>query len=210
MQKPFILVLEGLDFSGKSSQATALKNKFMAEGTPIELLRDPGGTKFGEQIRAIVKNGEYPLCVNAQFLAFMAARAELAAYVTAQFEKGTSIILDRWWPSTFAYQGAQGIAGNDIVSLARRYTPLPRACYIYLDVGPEVTAIRKRLVTSDRSEGITKDRYETEDDTFRKTLRARYDALVFEQYLARVDANGDFETVQAAILAALEVPRNWY
>ncbi len=101
---PFI-VFEGLDGSGKSTQARALYRRLKRRGYPVLSTREPGGTPLGEVLRRWLK-GRRPLSAVSELSLFVAARAQLVReVVTPALEAGTTVIADRYAASTVAYQG---------------------------------------------------------------------------------------------------------
>lgn len=94
--------LEGIDRSGKSTQAAMLAE---ALGPETLLVREPGGTPVGERIRELIKDPEVSMRVGTEVLLFMAARAELAASVIDEAKDECDIVCDRYIDSTAAYQG---------------------------------------------------------------------------------------------------------
>ena len=101
------IVLEGGDGTGKSTQAASLSERLLRAGHSIILLREPGGTPVGDQIRRILKGERGPgLSPMAELLLFSAARTELVAHaLKPALGSGHTVICDRYTPSTIAYQG---------------------------------------------------------------------------------------------------------
>ncbi len=101
------ITFEGLDFSGKSTQATILVEKLKRTHAVVHLLREPGGTGISERIRDILldkKNLE--MNDSAELLLFSAARAQLVKEVIVPALGREEIVLcDRYHDSTTAYQG---------------------------------------------------------------------------------------------------------
>lgn len=108
-----IIVLEGLDRSGKSTQIAKIKDRLVYEKKKVFVFREPGATQIGEIIRnEIIKKHELKPNAFTQLFLFAAARAELSGYLLSKFtidqlyDPDTYILLDRWKASTYAYQGA--------------------------------------------------------------------------------------------------------
>lgn len=104
-----LIVLEGIDGAGKSTQVTRLKAYLNKIGIPTTSHREPGGTDLGESVRDILlgfNHQEIKLGSEAEFLLFASARAELIRLVVKPERKsGNTVILDRFSASTVAYQG---------------------------------------------------------------------------------------------------------
>lgn len=101
------ITFEGPDGSGKTTQIQALYDDLVAEGYPVLLVREPGGTDIGDQVRAVlhdVKNVE--MLPNAEVLLYSASRAQLVGQVIRPaLEAGKVVLCDRYAESTMAYQG---------------------------------------------------------------------------------------------------------
>ncbi len=108
MKRGAFIVLEGLDGCGKSTQAEALVERLEAAGHKVVHTREPGGTKVGERIRALLLDralGEIdPRC---EVFLYQAARAQIAAEVIRPaLEAGQMVVCERWHYATTAYQTA--------------------------------------------------------------------------------------------------------
>ncbi len=101
-----LITFEGIDGSGKSTQAKILYERLLEEHHDCELFREPGGTPLGEQVRVILLNQPEKIGIIAELLLFSAARAELVRLVIEpMLERGCIVLLDRFTDSTTAYQG---------------------------------------------------------------------------------------------------------
>ena len=107
------ITLEGIDRSGKSTQAKLLAAEL---GPETLLLREPGGTKLGERVRELVKDPALDVDPMAELLLFCAARAELVAEVIRPaLDDGRTVVCDRFSDSSVAYQGHARGLGDEIV-----------------------------------------------------------------------------------------------
>lgn len=217
-----IIILEGLDYSGKTSQAGRLKLHFEGAGEEVWSARDPGSTKLSEELRRLVKDGNTPMTPRTQFLLFSAARSDLAEEIMRQHAAGKRVLMDRWWPSTYAYQGAQGIPDSDIIDMQARWSPLPAPLIIYLDVPVDVLAARKAaaIAAFDAANGThsdaANDRFDSAKTDFKELLRTRYRALCVDPNIRQrlgtfpkpvvhlLAANGSPDTVFWSILSLIE------
>ncbi|HEY8748931.1 MAG TPA: dTMP kinase, partial [Tepidisphaeraceae bacterium] len=100
------IVLDGTEGCGKSTQARLLEQKLTALGRPVLLVRDPGTTPIGEQIRAILLDPAHAeMSMRCEMLLYMSARAQMMAEVLQPaLDKGMIVISDRFVSSTLAYQ----------------------------------------------------------------------------------------------------------
>lgn len=104
-----LITLEGIDGCGKTTQSCLLQARLEGEAIPHLLIREPGGTPIGEQIRLLLLQKEHSLINNTELLLYLAARAELVSTVIRPvLEKGRVVICDRYFDSTIAYQGYGG------------------------------------------------------------------------------------------------------
>jgi dTMP kinase len=110
MIPPLFLALEGIDGSGKSTQARMLADWLRESGYPVTECRDPGGTELGTHIRELLLNqADVPMSVRSEMLLFMASRAELVEQVIKPARaRGEMIISDRFLLSNIVYQGHAG------------------------------------------------------------------------------------------------------
>ena len=112
------MTFEGVDGSGKSTQAELLRDALAAEGREVVLTREPGGTELGERARELVLNGP-TMTPWAETALCAAARAELVARVILPaLGRGADVISDRYVDSSLAYQGiARGIGIEHVLEL---------------------------------------------------------------------------------------------
>ncbi|NND71017.1 MAG: dTMP kinase [Rhodothermales bacterium] len=107
MKSSLLISFEGIDGSGKSTQAILLKQKLEASGFHVLMCREPGGTPVSEGVRNLLLDPSLEIGPFAELLLFSAARAELVrTVIQPALAEGTIVILDRFYDSTVAYQGA--------------------------------------------------------------------------------------------------------
>ncbi len=109
------VTFEGVDGSGKSTQARLLAEHLRGLGHEVVATREPGGTELGEQIRELVLNGPM-MAPWAEAALFAAARAAHAAeLIRPALERGADVVCDRFLDSSLAYQGVARRLGLDAV-----------------------------------------------------------------------------------------------
>jgi len=116
------IVLDGPDGSGKSTQIQLLRATLEEQGVEVVTLRDPGGTKIGEQIRRILlDNDNTEMSVRCEALLYMASRAQLySQHIKPALEQSKCVLCDRWISSTYAYQVVAGkMDAEDLIKLAQ-------------------------------------------------------------------------------------------
>lgn len=137
------IVLEGGEGAGKSTLAAALATRLEAAGREVVTIREPGGTRAGEQVRLLLHERLAPW---AEVFAFLTARAQLVAEVIRPaLARGATVICDRFEASTFAYQGYGRGMPLQALETANRYATggTSPSITIYLDIDPETGLARK-------------------------------------------------------------------
>jgi dTMP kinase len=146
------IAFEGLDGSGKSTQVRRLVESLESAGVDTLAVREPGGTPAGEDIRNIMFGDEAkPLEPMTWAFLMNAARAQLVATVIRPaLADGKSVVADRYYFSTLAYQSGGDELPEDLVSKLCRIATvdLEPQVVIFLDLPPEEVAFRKRRLVS--------------------------------------------------------------
>lgn len=111
-----LIVFEGAEGAGKTTQIRLLAERLRAAGVSCLVFREPGGTPLGDAIRNILLDPQREITAATESLLFMASRAELISReVRPALERGTVVILDRFFLSTYAYQIAgRGLPEADV------------------------------------------------------------------------------------------------
>jgi len=119
-----LIVLEGPEGAGKSTQLRLLTEWLEARGREVVAVREPGGTVLGDEIRRILLDPGSDIVASAEALLFMASRAQLVERVLRPaLDKGSIVVIDRFFLSTYAYQGAgRGIRDTELVTANRMAT----------------------------------------------------------------------------------------
>jgi dTMP kinase len=100
------ITFEGIDGSGKSTQIKRLQEHLLKENNQVEIFRDPGGPKVSERIRELLLSPDNDIDPTTELFLFSASRSQLMVEkVLPILEKGHTVILDRFYDSTTAYQG---------------------------------------------------------------------------------------------------------
>ena len=163
------ITFEGVDGSGKSTQAELLRDTLAAEGREVVLTREPGGTEIGERVRELVLDGP-AMTPWAEAALFAAARAELVeTVIRPALLRGALVISDRYIDSSLAYQGiARGVGVEHVLELNLHAVQglLPDRTVLLL-VEPELAARR----------AVLKDRLEREGAAFHERVAAAYREL---------------------------------
>ena len=184
--------LEGIDGSGKSTQAQLLAEALRPETL---LVREPGGTAAAEQIRDLLADGAIDLDPQAELMLFCAARADLIKQVIRPaLEAGRDVVSDRFADSTVAYQGAARGLG---VELVERFSDAATG-----GLAPDLTLLIRidAEVAAERSGG--EDRFEAAGLEFQRQVAAAYDEIAArdDARVVTVDGTGSVEEVHARVM----------
>ena len=188
------ITFEGLDFSGKSTQANLLVERLKKAKHVVRFLREPGGTKISERIREILLDRSHlEMTEAAELLLFSASRTQLVAEVIVPaLQRGEIVVCDRYYDSTTAYQGyGRGFnleAVRHINKIATAGTDPDLT--ILVDIPVEEIERRKAAagMTFDRMESAGREFYERVRKGYLDIARNEPDRLVLVDGLASIDA----------------------
>lgn len=195
------ITLEGVDGSGKSTQASLLVERLREQRREVVALREPGGTPISEKIRALLLDPENAeMADECELLLYEASRAQLVREVIEPaLLRGAIVVCDRFYDSTHAYQhGGRGLS-DALVSRANELgcCGLSPDVTLVLDIDPAAALARATAQGADR--------LEAEGLAFQQRVRKDYLALA-KADPARVrviDAAGEPALVAGRIDAAL-------
>ncbi|MEA2096181.1 MAG: dTMP kinase [Candidatus Cloacimonadota bacterium] len=150
------ITFEGIEGCGKSTQARMLKEFLIKAGKRVFLTREPGGPKIAEDIREMllsVNNKE--MLPQTEVLLYMASRSQhTGEWIIPALEKGKIVISDRYYDSTFAYQGAARKIDGKLIDTIRRYATfglVPDITFL-VDLSEEIGLSRILSKNADRLE----------------------------------------------------------
>jgi dTMP kinase len=192
---------EGLDGSGKSTQAGLLRKLLEAVDEVVVATREPGGTELGERIRELLLHGSQ-VTPWAEALLYAAARAELVEQVIVPaLERGATVVCDRYLDSSVAYQGGGRGLGIERVlelNLAAVGGLLPDRTFLLL---LDPAQLRERV-------GSTSDRIEQEGLDFHARVDAAYRELAerFPERIVTLDASLPPGQLAEEVYGALRAP----
>ncbi|HUT63490.1 MAG TPA: dTMP kinase [Anaerolineae bacterium] len=194
--KGMFISFEGIDGSGKTTQAERLHRRFVAHGHTVHLLREPGGTHVGECIRLILLDKNHTdMSFLTELFLYLAARAQITSHIIVPaLEKGDIVIVDRFIDSTTAYQGyARGFDIDEIQHLNFLATSglVPDMTFV-IDCEPSVAFSRV-----DREP----DRLESEGLDFMQKVREGFVKLceAYPKRMILIDGNRDSDSVEKDI-----------
>lgn len=198
------ITFEGIDLSGKSTQATLLYKNLKKKGKKVMLVREPGGTIVSEKIRKILldtKNKNmYPL---TEFFLFSASRYQLTKEVIKPaLKKGYIIICDRYYDSSTAYQGFGGLVNlKDINSINKIASEnLVPDITFYVDIPIEESIKRKKKAKK------INDRFESKKLSYYKRIISGYKKLaeIHKKRIFVIDGMKSIQEIHNFILKILE------
>ena len=155
-----IITFEGIEGVGKSTQIQLLNNYLNEKGYKTEILREPGSTATGEQIREILLNTPIDLSSESELLLMFAARAQLIKEKLLDSDKDI-VLFDRFYDASVAYQGyGRGLSLEAIFNLIELTNcPIPNITFL-LDIDVEEGFRRKSNDLKDRIESAGNDFFE--------------------------------------------------
>ena len=191
---------EGIDGSGKSTQAALLADALRAGGREVVAVREPGGTALGERIRGLLLDGA-AMAPWAEAALFAAARAELVEdVIRPALARGAWVVCDRYLDSSLAYQGiARGLGLDAVLELNRIATGGLLPDRTILIAVPLDEALRRA--------GGERDRIEREGERFLGRVARAYDELAaaFPERIAVIDGRLPAEAASVQIRRLLGV-----
>ena len=203
------ITLEGIEGSGKTTQAKHIVKFLQSRGHDCVITREPGGTKIGQKIRAILLDPESkdidPL---TELLLYTADRAQhIKEFVNPNLSAGKTVLCDRYFDATVVYQGFARELDIGLINRLHKliFDDLKPDITILLDLPPEMGLSRawKQIESGARIEVET--RFEEETLSFHEKVRSGYLELArLEPERFRViDASNDEQQVRKEIIKTL-------
>jgi len=197
LKYPFV-VLEGPSMSGKSTASRGMEPR-LAGWTRV---REPGGTAFGNAVREVVQQTEFekPVEPMAAFMGYSASRAQLVGeIIVPTLEAGGKVMSDRWWYSSYAYQGGgEGVEHDFIRAVSMKVVKGLVPLTLFFDLAPEII-MERRTGKNDL------DRYDLQTlDFFAKVRKAYRELGETVDHWRVIDASQEPELVVEDCLEVLE------
>lgn len=203
-----LLVLEGAEGVGKTTQARLLAATLSRGARETHVLREPGGTQLGETVRALLLDPSTRAAPEAEVLLFLASRAELVARVVQPaLARGDIVILDRFFLSTYAYQVAgRGLAEEPVRSANSLATG---------GLVPDITIVLSLPDDAGLARAAGRgpaDRMELSDSAFHARVRAAFHECTRDAWqrahpecgpIVEVDGSGAEGVVAARVVSAI-------
>lgn len=194
-----LVVFEGIDGAGKTTQCEMLAARLGSDGWDVARLREPSDGPYGRRIRALAQSGRESISLQEELELFLADRREnVCGRIRPALDRGAIVILDRYYYSTIAYQGARGLDPGEIRRRNEAFAP-PADVLLYLALPAHASGER-----IEGGRGAKRDLFEKED--YLRQVAAQFDAMTDGQ-LVRIDATqvpeAVFRQVWSAVSAAL-------
>lgn len=200
----FFLSFEGIEGAGKSTQITRVKKYLENKDFRVLILREPGGTPFGEKLRHAILETQNEITPLAEAYLFAASRSQLLIEVILKELSipNTIIICDRYIDSSLVYQGhARGLGVAEVLGIHNIF-PLNLTPHLtfYLRIGAETSEKRQKM------RNAPKDYFEAKGIEFYKKLVQGYDLVqeLFPQRILKLDAEGSLESVSDLIFFTID------
>lgn len=209
MPRPVFLSLDGLDGTGKSTQARMLAEWLAGQGVPVTACTDPGGTGLGQKLREMLLFGrQSAMGLRAEALLFMASRAQLVdEVIRPALDRNGVVISDRFTLANVVYQGhAGGLDPAELWAVGRVATGgLEPDLTLVFDLDLGAAAARRTREA---------DRMEERDRDFHQAVRRGFlfEAGTHPEKYRIVDAAPDPDAVQKVVrreVARLLADRDW-
>lgn len=194
---------EGIDGSGKSTQARLLAEHLREQGREVVLTREPGGSPGAEEIRALVLQGDPDRwSAETELLLFTAARRDhLERTIRPALEDGKVVICDRFADSTRMYQG---LSRGDLRGLVDQLHTLMIGrepdLTILIDMDPSIGLARAK------GRGGDEERFEDFGESLQEQMRAGFLALAeeFSNRFRVIDGGRDVKAVAQDVVALVD------
>ena len=209
MMSGLLITFEGSEGCGKSTQISLLADRLRARGHIVKMLREPGGTPIGEEIRHTLKHSDknHAMTAEAELLLMNASRAQLVREVIRPaLAAGEIVLCDRFYDSTTAYQGHGRGLDLKMVSAVIDYAVGDTRPHLTLLFQVSLEVREARLASRQSTLPFMRDRMEEADAVFFERVRKGYLAIAKAEpkRVQPIDATGTVEEVSAEIWKRVE------
>jgi dTMP kinase len=189
LSRGLLIVFEGIDGAGKTTQVRLLDERLQREGYDVVCLKEPTAGPWGQKLRQLAQHGRQQVSPVTELEWFLQDRREDVEHnIQPALARGQIVLLDRYYFSTIAYQGALQFDPEELRARNEAFAPAPDLLFL-LEVTPELglQRVQRRGMLS---------HFERLD--YLKQVAAIFAALQFP-YLRRIDTSAEPATVQERI-----------
>jgi len=191
LNRGFLFVIEGIDGAGKTTQARRLHDALRDQGLDCVMLREPTDGPFGQRIRQLAVAGRDAITPEEELELFVRDREQnVRENIQPALSANRIVILDRYYFSTMAYQGALGLDIEHIRLQNEAIAPIPDRVII-MDI--PLNLVKRRIV---ESRGEAQNLFEKLD--YLANVKANFDQMKFD-YIHRIDAAREPDLVFAEL-----------
>jgi dTMP kinase len=194
VNRGLLIVFEGTDGSGKSTQLPRLAARLEAAGRRVVQTREPYDCPAGRALRAMARSGRRVAPEQEVAWFVEQRRAHVREVIRPALARGDVVLSDRYFLSTVAYQGARGLDAAALLAASEAEFPLPDLV-LWLDVPPDAGLARAAARGEPHEPAF-------EELAFLERVRATLASLA-RDYVVRIDASGDPDEVAARIARAV-------
>jgi len=202
LSKGLFITFEGIEGSGKSTQVKMLVEALQARAIPYVTTREPGGTAISEAIRSVLLNPDFSMMTpETELLLYCASRAQhTAELILPALNQGKVVICDRYYDSTYAYQGAARELNETLIDYLTQFATYGRI--------PDLTFLLDVPVQTglSRIKSRELDRLEKENSAFHQRVREQFLFIANKCRSRYVVLNGEKkpEEIHRQIINALQ------
>jgi len=185
LKRGVLIAIEGIDGAGKTTQSRLLVEKLKETGYSAIWLHEPTDGKWGQKIRDLAKNGRHNTTPEEELNFFYQDRIEdVQNNIKPKLNEKSIVVMDRYYFSSVAYQGARGLNGEYIEKKNEEIAPVPDVLVI-LDISPTDSLKRIRATRQDGPNHFEKAKY------LEKVRKLFLQNFSNREYTIIVDGNGN-------------------
>ncbi len=194
--KGSLIVFDGIDGSGKTTQARLLKLFLKMKGYPAIYTKEPTRGRWGRIIMEMIDKGAELMGKGKELLELFIndRREHVEGVIRPSLEEGKIVIVDRYYFSSIAYQGAFGIDPAEIKSINESFAPLPNLAFL-LNISIEKALLRIKISRGDIPNIFERKEYLTK-------VKDIFDRMN-EPYIVKLDAEKEIYEVFRDVLDAV-------
>lgn len=186
-----LIAIEGIDGAGKTTQAKMLCDALIRDGFKAVYLKEPTDGPYGRKIRALAQKGRDTITPMQEFELFLEDRKQdVAENILPALGAGRIVVIDRYFYSSIAYQGALGLDPEFINAENRKIAIIPDVV-IYLSIPADSAPSRIETSRGDSSNLFEKLEY-------LQKVKANFDAMTYPE-IRRIEGSGNIDEVHQKI-----------